>query len=125
MPISRCLHASRKAVVVTLSAPYSADDLRAALSAVFASPEFHECPRLLIDRTGVLAPASASVDVPVAAVRSSSDTLAQSRTAILVSDTTSFGTIRMSAARLQMRYGSPPLSVFRDEGEALNWLASP
>ena len=92
------------------------------MSTVLASPEFQDCRRLLIDRVSAPAPTTEFIDALVLAFPQFAKDLAHSRVAILVGDAASFGMARMLSIKLEMRQAAPPVAVFRDEHQAVNWL---
>ena len=123
MPITNSVHTSGKAVVLTLSSPYTVDDWRAEVTALLANPQFQKHPAVLIDRTGAEPPSTALVDALVDAVGTFAHALEHARVAILVGDTVAFGMARMMATKFELRSsGGPPMGVFRDEEAAVEWL---
>jgi hypothetical protein len=122
VPIEWTVDPTDRFVILTVIDPYTIDQWRAAIVAMFDNSMFREHRALLVDRRRTEPITTAFVASMTEFFVAHRDQIA-TRTAIVVADEAGFGMGRMTS--LKAEFGTPEMAIqtFRDYADAVRWLS--
>lgn len=122
MPVTWSTNPTQPFAVLTITDPYTFDDWRRAAVALLDVPQYQMRRAILVDRRHATALTTAVVDSMVAFLDTHRDRVA-TRTAVVVSDDTSYGMGRMIEPKNETRHPEMSIRTFRDMDRAIAWLS--
>jgi hypothetical protein len=124
MPVAVHPDPAGRFVLLTITDPYSIDEWRRGLEAVFREPLFLKRARVLVDRRSCAPPTASAVAEMVDFLSEHRPEVATSRTAVVVGDEAAFGFWRMMALRTELADLTAEIKVFREYDAGVYWLTT-
>jgi hypothetical protein len=122
MPVTWDLDVTRKRLRVTVTDPYSYDDLETAARETFAAG-FEPSIGVLVDRREASAPDSEDIQRMARFLEGRKHRVMGARAAVIVNSVEAYGMHRMFSAYADLRAGFH-IEIFKDERSAEAWLSA-